>query len=90
LELDRTDRRILSLLQRNAREFEGAVTAFPMVMECCVLTGTHDYLLKILARSLADYDRFVKEELADVPHVADIESTIVLNEVHGAEGVPLE
>lgn len=49
-------------------------------MECCVVTGGHDYVLRIVAPDLGAYDRFLKERLATVEGVADIETMIILSQ----------
>lgn len=71
-------------LDRNTTEkgkaFERSVAALSEVMECCVVTGGHDYVLRIVAPDLGAYDRFLKERLATVEGVADIETMIILNQ----------
>lgn len=66
---------------RNATEFEAAIRRLPEVVECCVLAGSHDYMLKIVTESLKSYERFIKERLANVDKMVDIESTIIINQV---------
>ena len=58
-------------------------------MDCYVLTGEHDYLLNVVAKSLASYDVFVKEKLASVNQIAKIDTTIVLNQVKSKRALPL-
>ena len=60
--------------------FEKTVARLPQVMECCVVTGAHDYVLRIVARDLGAYERFIKERLATIGGVADIETMIILNQ----------
>jgi DNA-binding Lrp family transcriptional regulator len=64
-----------------AEAFEKAVRNLPAVMECSVVSGSSDYLLRIVARDLQDYERFVKRELAVIDAIGTIDSTIVLNRV---------
>jgi DNA-binding Lrp family transcriptional regulator len=54
-----------------------------------VVAGRHDYVLKVVARSLEDYDRFMKESLAEVKPVADLESMIILNQSMYDSGLPI-
>lgn len=65
----------------NAAKFEGAVKVIRRVQECSVLTGRYDYLLKVVAADLADYEKLIKGELANIPNIKNLESTIVLNQV---------
>jgi len=75
--------------RENGQVFEHAIRLLPEVRECCVVAGRHDYVLKVLARSLPDYDRFLKESLAEIKPVADLDSTIILNQSHYARGLPI-
>lgn len=72
-----------------AERFEQAVELLPEVMECSVITGGHDYLLKIVARDLLAYERFVKKSLGSLPYVAAIESTVVLKQTFSRSALPL-
>lgn len=73
----------------NANRFEAAVRELPEVTECSVLTGGHDYLLRVTVEDLAHYERFVKESLASIPQVANIDTRIVLKQVLSRSMVPL-
>jgi DNA-binding Lrp family transcriptional regulator len=64
-----------------AEAFENAVRNLPPVMECSVISGSSDYVLRIVARDLLDYERFLKRELAVIEAIGTIDSTIVLNRV---------
>lgn len=65
----------------NANRFEAAVSELAEVTECSVLTGAHDYLLRVTVADLEHYERFVKESLASIPQVANIDTRIVLKQV---------
>jgi DNA-binding Lrp family transcriptional regulator len=75
--------------KENGQAFETAVRQLPEVTECCVVAGRHDYVLKVVTRSLEDYDRFMKENLAEVKPIADLESMIILNQSMYRSGLPL-
>jgi DNA-binding Lrp family transcriptional regulator len=64
----------------NAAEFESAIELLPEVLECCVLAGVHDYVLRIATQNLQTFESFLKVKLANVDQVEDIESTIILNQ----------
>ncbi len=57
------------------------MSAFPQVIECLVLAGAHDYVLRVMTESLESYEHFLKEDLANVDKVVGVESTIILNQV---------
>jgi Lrp/AsnC family leucine-responsive transcriptional regulator len=66
---------------RTAEEFEKAVKSLPNVMDCCVVTGSCDYMLRVVARDLEDYERFLKHELAVINAINTVDSTLVLNRI---------
>jgi len=63
----------------NGEAFERELDNLPEITECCVVAGGHDYVLRVVTRTLADYEQFLKERLATVAQVADLESLIILN-----------
>ena len=73
----------------NGEAFEHALENLPEVTECCVVAGAHDYVLRVVTRSLRDYEYFLKERLATVKQVADLESLIILNRKVSKSELPL-
>ena len=71
-------------LERNTKEsgdhFEAELRKLPEVTECCVVTGRHDYVLRVVAKDLEGYDRFLKEKIANIDSIANLESVIILNQ----------
>jgi Lrp/AsnC family transcriptional regulator, leucine-responsive regulatory protein len=63
--------------------FEAAIRAFPEVVDCWLMTGNRDYLLRIATSSLAEFEAFLTGRLTRVPGVAAIESSIPLRRVKG-------
>lgn len=61
--------------------FEAAVAKAPSVASCHLMSGEDDYLLTVMARDLADYERIHKEQLARLPGVARLRSSFALREV---------
>jgi Lrp/AsnC family transcriptional regulator, leucine-responsive regulatory protein len=61
--------------------FEKAVAAAPSVISCHLMSGEDDYILTVLARDLADYERIHKEELSRLPGVVRLRSSFALREV---------
>jgi DNA-binding Lrp family transcriptional regulator len=70
--------------------FEAAVMARPEVLECYLMTGDADYLLRVVVRDLASYERFLKEHLTRIPGVASIRSSFALKQVRYRTALPLE
>jgi len=62
-------------------EFEAQISSLPEVMECYLMTGNSDYLLRIVTADLASYERFLKDHLTRVPAIASIQSSFALKQV---------
>ncbi|MDE0059287.1 MAG: Lrp/AsnC family transcriptional regulator [Defluviicoccus sp.] len=69
--------------------FERAIGGRPEVMECYLMTGDADYLLRVVVSDLTAYERFLKEHLTRVAGVASIKSSFALNQVKYATALPL-
>lgn len=70
--------------------FEAEVRQYPEVLECYLMTGTRDYLLRVATRDLAAYERFLKNKLTRVGNVASIESSFALKQVKYTNSLPLD
>jgi len=70
--------------------FETEVSRYPEVLECYLMTGTRDYLLRVAPRDLAGYERFLKTKLTRIENVASIESSFALKQVKYTNSLPLE
>lgn len=64
--------------------FETAIAAFPEVVDCWLMTGNRDYLLRVVTRSMAEFEAFLVGRLTKVRGVAEIESSIPLRRVKSA------
>ncbi|MCY0147111.1 Lrp/AsnC family transcriptional regulator [Hoeflea sp. G2-23] len=62
-------------------EFESAVKRCPNVLVCYLMSGEYDYVLRIAARDLEDYERIHRDWLSALPHVVKINSSFALREV---------
>ena len=66
---------------RHLDAFEAAVSSFPEVMECYLMTGEADYQLRILVRSLTEFEDFLRHRLTRVPGVANVTTSFALRPV---------
>ncbi len=62
-------------------EFEAAVKLCPNVLVCYLMSGEYDYILRIAARDLEDYERIHRDWLSALPHVVKINSSFALREI---------
>ena len=78
-------------LERQAaiEAFERSVADRPEVMECYLMAGDADYLLRVVVADVAAYQRFLKDHLARIPGVASVRSSFALNRVKYDTALPL-
>jgi Lrp/AsnC family leucine-responsive transcriptional regulator len=69
--------------------FEKAVRERPEVMECYLMTGDADYLLRVLVPDVPAFERFILAFLSRVPGVGNIKSSFALKQVKYQTAVPL-
>lgn len=67
--------------EKTLADFEAAVKRCPNVLSCHLMSGEYDYILRIAAKDLEDYERIHKEWLTAMPHVTKINSSFALREV---------
>jgi len=61
--------------------FEEAIRDWEEVLECHLVTGSRDYILKIATRDLVSYESFIKQKIARLKCVASIETSLVMNTI---------
>ena len=70
--------------------FEHAVLSRSEVMECYLMTGDSDYLLRVVVADLVAYERFMIDHLTRINGVASINSSFALKQVKYRTALPLE
>jgi len=73
----------------NIRAFAEAVKAYPEVMDCYVLLGNVDFLLRIVAEDIKAYERFFFEELSQLPGIQEVTSSVVLSDIKHSTALPV-
>lgn len=80
-------------LDRQTRDsftaFEVDVRELPEVLECNRVSGTFDYLLKIVSRDMDTYNHFYQEQLSVIPGTLHISSFFVMSEIKNSTVVPM-
>ncbi|MCW3172708.1 Lrp/AsnC family transcriptional regulator [Shewanella subflava] len=71
-------------------KFEQEMTKLAHIMECLVVSGEYDYMLKIVAKDLLSLERLVKQHISNLDNVAQVSSTVVLKPVFSRTTLPLE
>ena len=72
-----------------ADAFTRRIMRIPEVTECYNTSGSYDYLLKVRAQDMKQYQEFVLTKLGDIDSVGSIESTFVMSEVKQSYGINL-
>lgn len=62
-------------------EFEDKIRKEPNVLEVISLSGTYDYMIKVVARNIKEYNAFLTTVLANMPNIGQYHSHIVLEVV---------
>jgi DNA-binding Lrp family transcriptional regulator len=76
--------------QQADASFRRAVAKLPEVLECHHIAGEEDYLLKVVAASPTDYERFVLGRLLKVPAIEKVKTTFVLSSSKVDTRIPVE
>ena len=81
--LDRQD-------EPDLRKFEDAVRRIPEVMECYLMTGDYDYVVRVVVADTADFERVHSKHLTRLPGVARVHSSFALRTVQKARELPVK
>lgn len=69
--------------------FERAVAACPAVLECHLMSGDFDYLLRVAVADMADYEHLHRHSISALPHVARLRTALAMRAVVPSRGFPL-
>jgi Lrp/AsnC family leucine-responsive transcriptional regulator len=75
--------------EEELERFNAAMSRWPEVVDCYLMTGQRDYLLRIVVRDLHAYERFIKEKLTRLDGVASIESSFALSQIKRSNQLPI-
>jgi Lrp/AsnC family transcriptional regulator, leucine-responsive regulatory protein len=70
-------------------EFERRIAEHDEVMECYLMTGDSDYLIRVAVRDIAALERFILEQLTPIPGIEKIRSSFALKQVRYKTALPL-
>ena len=70
-------------------EFERAVTLIPEILECHLMAGSADYLLKVVVGDGEDFERIHRRYLSRLPNVSNIMSSFSLRKVYKTTALPI-
>ena len=70
------------------QEFETAALRHEEVLECHLMTGDSDYLIKVAAKDRADFEELYRRSISTLPHVSRIQSSLIMKTVKPWSGYP--
>lgn len=75
--------------KNNFAEFERTILNYPEVVECSMVSGSFDYLLKLVIKDMDNYNQFYQQKLAVLSSVAHISTLFVIQEIKSSTELPL-
>lgn len=78
-----------SQTEEASERFEKAVQRLPEILECHLMSGQFDYLLRVAATDAADYERIHRSRISRLPGVQRIQSALALRTVKAWAGYPI-
>ncbi len=75
--------------RKNMEKFERTVQNLPEIVQCAVVTGAVDYMLRVVTTDMHAYDRFLRDKLLSSSLVADVQSRIALRQAKDTTALPL-
>ncbi len=73
----------------NMEKFEQSISRMPEVIQCAVVTGAVDFMLRVVTTDMHAYESFLREVLLSIDLVSDVQSRIVLRQSKETTAVPL-
>lgn len=81
--------KVISNDQANLAVFSDAIRNFPEVMECHVILGVYDFLLRVVVHDMQAYEKFYFEKLSRVPNIREVNSFVAASEIKSTTSLPL-
>jgi Lrp/AsnC family transcriptional regulator, leucine-responsive regulatory protein len=75
--------------EKSLQVFEAAVAEWPEIMECYLMTGDADYLLRVVVPNLSVYEQFLMQKLTRISGIASIKSSFALRSVKYRTDLPI-
>jgi Lrp/AsnC family leucine-responsive transcriptional regulator len=76
-------------IERHLEEFQAAIIGYTEVMECYLMTGDFDYLIRVVVKDMPALEKFIIEKLTKIPGISNIKSSFALKQVKYKTELPL-
>jgi Lrp/AsnC family leucine-responsive transcriptional regulator len=74
----------------NIEGFIAEIQKIPEVIECHHITGAGDFILKVIAKDIASYQKLMLEKVSDIPQVDNMQSMVVLSTFKDSKVIPVK
>ncbi|MGI9352067.1 MAG: Lrp/AsnC family transcriptional regulator [Rhizobiaceae bacterium] len=81
---------LTSQRQDDYQAFEQAISIMPEILECYMISGEFDYLMRVTARSTSDYEDLYRNRLSQIPSVSQMRTLLSLSTVKEFRGYHLD
>ncbi len=78
-----------SQAEEDLQAFESHIEDLPEVRECYMLNGEIDFILKVVAKDLQQFQKFLTSELTSAPNVASVKTSLTIRSAKNLPGVPI-
>ena len=75
--------------EEDLQRFAKSISGWPEVLECYLMTGHRDYLLRVVVADLSEYERFLKQKLTRLSGISSIESSFALDQIKYSIALPV-
>jgi Lrp/AsnC family leucine-responsive transcriptional regulator len=75
--------------EEDLNRFAKAISGWSEVLECYLMTGHRDYLLRVVVSDLAAYEKFLKQKLTRLDGISSIESSFALDQIKYSIALPV-
>lgn len=75
--------------QASLAEFSQVIREFPEVMECHVVLGVFDFLLRVVTKDMEAYEKFYFDKLSRLPNIREVNSCVAALEIKSTTALPL-
>ncbi|WP_298567887.1 Lrp/AsnC family transcriptional regulator [uncultured Aliiroseovarius sp.] len=82
--------KLVSQRREDIQAFEAAIKEMPEVLECHLISGEFDYLLRVAAKNTEDYEKLYRERLSSIPSFAQMKTLLSLSTVKEFRGFHLD
>ncbi len=73
----------------NLGSFETLIAQLPEVIDCYLMSGRFDYLLRVVASDIAHFETFLKTKLTNIEGISSVESSFALNQILHRQTLPI-